>query len=134
MFASQCYWTKLKSERLTPVYDWHAAIAAHGSRRNVTAKWELLAGTGSLPREVAYLGQWGETNGLYRAKGTTLAGSTLIPNGFVFEERYVGPIQGNSLIHGMALRKRVEVEVTAIRPVCSKASLLPSPPPRTIVV
>jgi hypothetical protein len=58
----------------------------------------------------------------------------LIPNGFVFEERHVGPLEGNSLIHGMALRKKVIAEVTVVRPVCSRANLLPSPDAKTMVI
>ena len=66
MFASQCYWTNQTTGRLTPVYDWRASVAAGGAMQTVPAEWDLLAGPGSLPREVRYLGNWGETNGLYR--------------------------------------------------------------------
>jgi hypothetical protein len=126
MFASQCYWPKLTTHRLTPVYDWQASVAAHGENKTVEAEWELLAGPGSLPREVRYLGKWGETNGLYKVTGTNSAGGTMIPSGFVFEERHVGPLKENSFVHEMTLRKRVDVEVTAVRPVCSRKSLIPT--------
>ena len=66
--------------------------------------------------------------------GTNSVGGMLIPSGFFFEEGRVGGIPPNSLVHEMALRKRVDVEVTAVRPVCSRASLLPSPPAGTIVI
>jgi hypothetical protein len=134
MFASQGYWTNLKSDRLTPVYEWQASVASRGQTITVPAQWELLAGPGSLPREVRYLGEWQETNGLYKVTGTNSAGGTLIPSGFFFEERHVGSIPPDSLVHEMALRKRVDVEVTAVRPVCSRASLLPSPLPITTVI
>jgi len=134
MFASQCYWTHLKSDRLTPVYDWHASVAAHGDKQTVEAQWDLLSGPGSLPREVRYLGQWEETNGLYRVTGSNSVAGMLIPTGFFFEARTVGPLLENSLIHGMTVRKRVDVEVTAVRPVCSRASLLPSPPAGTFII
>lgn len=127
MFASQCYWPILKTDRLTPVYDWHASVAA-GSRLAERAEWDLLNGSGSLPREVRYLGQWDETNALYRANGVTSAGQTPITDGFVFEERHAVQFKG------MVLRKRVDVEVTAVRPVCTRASLLPSPDAMTMVI
>ena len=56
MFASQCYWPASTNSRLTPVYDWEASFMAGGQNRKVPAKWELLAGAGSLPRDVQYLG------------------------------------------------------------------------------
>jgi hypothetical protein len=134
MFASQCYWPGLKTTRLPPVYDWRASIAAHGGMLAKEAQWDLLDGPGSLPREVRYLGQWGETNGLYRVTGTNSAGGTLIPSGFIFEESYVGPLASNSLVHEMRVIKWVVVEVTAVRTNCSRASLLPSPGERTMVI
>jgi hypothetical protein len=133
MFASQSYWANQKTARLTPVYEWQASVAARGQMTTMPAEWDLLAGPGSLPREVRYLGEWKETNGLYRITGTNSVGGTVIPSGFFFEERHVGGLAPDSLVHEMALRKRVDVEVTAVRPVCSRASLLPSPPAITTV-
>jgi hypothetical protein len=128
MFASQCYWPNLKTDHLTPVYDWHASIAAGGGKLSVKAEWDLLKGPESLPREVRDLGQWDETNALYKASGVTLAGGTPIPNGFVFEERHAVQFKG------MVLRKRVDVDVTSVRPVCSVSNLLPSPQAMTMVI
>jgi hypothetical protein len=126
MFASQCYWSSLNTNTtsLTPVYDWHASVGANPNRK-VRAEWELLGGRGSLPREVRYLGQWDETNGLYTVTGTKSVGGILVPNGFIFEERYVGPLAADSFIHEMTLRKRVQAEVTSVQAVCSRKSLLP---------
>jgi hypothetical protein len=127
MFASQCYWGKLTSDSLIPVYDWRASAGVNPDLR-LTAEWELLAGKGSLPREVRYLSGPDQTNGFYKATGTTAAGETLIPSGFVFEERHVrGP--------GMeVVRKRVEAHVTSVKAKSSRVGLLPIPENRTIVM
>jgi hypothetical protein len=119
MFASQCYWKSLHTNRLTPVYDWHASIGADPSIK-VEAEWELLGGPGSLPREVRYLGQWDETNGLYTATGTNSAGGVLLPSGFIFEQCFASVVT-----HKMVLLKRVDAEVTSFQAVCSRKSLLP---------
>lgn len=124
MFASQCYWGSQQSDRLTPVFDWHASVGAYPELK-VSAKWDLLNGAGSLPREVLYLGEWGETNGLYTATGTNSIGGILIPGGFVFEERHFGPLITNSFVHEMTLRKRVEAVVTSVHAGCSRKDLIP---------
>jgi hypothetical protein len=133
MFASQSYWTHLTTNRLTPVYNFNAA-APLNPNLTVEGTWDLLGGPGSLPREARYLGQWGETNGLYRVTGTNLVGGVLIPSSFFFEERHVGPIEGDSLVHSMALRKRVDAVVTSVKPVCSLTNLLPVMEERTIII
>ncbi len=125
MLASQCYWSGLHTDRLTPIFDWHASVGANPDLK-LAAEWELLNGPGSLPREVQYLGRWGETNALYRVTGTTKAGETLLPSGFVFEEYEVGPLATNGFVHEMAVRKRVEAEVTSVQAFCSKKDLLPA--------
>lgn len=133
MFASRCYWSSLNTDMLTPVYDWRASVPMNPNMK-VPAKWELMGGPGSLPREVAYLGQWEETNGLYMATGTNSTGGMLFPNGFIFEERHVGPLAPNSFIHEMTLRKRVEAVVTSVSPVCSIQSLVPNAAGRTVII
>ncbi len=134
MFASRCYWGSLHDDQLTPIYDWHASIGANPNLK-VTAEWNLLNGPGSLPREVVYLGEWGETNGLYRITGTTNVGEMLISTGFIFEERFVGPLAPNSFVHEMTLRKRVEAEVTSVSAVCSRKDLVPArASKRTVIV
>jgi hypothetical protein len=95
----------------------------------VSAEWGLLNGPGSLPREVSYLGQWDETNALYRAAGTIMAGATVVPRAFTFEERHA-----RMYGQGMVLRKRVDVEVTSVRPFCSRRSLIPAPEGRTLII
>jgi hypothetical protein len=124
MFASGLYWTDLRTQQLVPVFDWRASVGANPNRR-VSAEWELLNGPGSLPREVRYLGEWHETNGLYRISRATSVNGMLVPTGFVFEEAHVGASRPNSLVHEMVVRKRVEAEVTSVQPVCSRKSLLP---------
>ncbi len=134
MFASQCYWKELNTDQLRPVYDWQASVGAHGQNIRVSAGWNLLNGTGSLPQEVWYLGEWGETNGLYSITGSKSVGGTLIPTGFIFERLQVGPLNETSFVHEMVVVKRVDVKVTAIRPGCSRASLIPSPDGPAVVV
>jgi ankyrin repeat protein len=123
MFASQCYWPRLNSDQLTPIYDWRASVGAGGQNRKVSAEWSLLNGPGSLPREVIYFGWLDETNGLYTIMGTNSVGGMLIPTGFIFEEHQNGKLD-----------KHVEVKVIAIRPVCSLANLIPLPSKGTLVV
>lgn len=122
MFASKCYWPGLKSDQLTPIYDWRASAAAAGSifsnLGKVSADWELLDGPGSLPREVRYF-----PNAVYTITGTNTVGGMLFPAGFVFKQ-----FQGDRLI------KHVEVQVTAIRPFCSRANLIPLPSKGTLVI
>ena len=134
MFASQCYWPNLQSDRLPPVYDWHATAAAHGQGIRVNAGWDLLDGPESLPREVRYLGQWSETNGLYTTTGTNLVGGTLIPNGFTFEQFQIGPLNERTFTHDMTLTKRVDVKVESVRRGCSLASLIPTPNSPAVIV
>ena len=127
MFASRSYWPALKSDQLTPVYDWHASAAAAssigGNRGKVSADWELLKGPGSLPREVRYLDALNHTNAIYTITGTNSTGGMLFPAGFVFQQ-----------FNGGRLIKRVEVEVTDIRPVCSRSSLIPLPKGRATII
>jgi len=127
MFASQCYWPSLNSDQLTPIYDWRASVAAastgFGNQGKVSAEWNLLNGPGSLPQEVVYFGWLDETNGFYKITGTNSVGGTLIPTGFIFEEH-----------QNKKLDKRVEVTVTAIRPVCSRDNLIPLPDDQATIV
>jgi len=123
MFASQCYWPGLNSDQLAPIYDWRASVGNHGQNRRVSAEWKLLNGPGSLPREVIYFGALNDTNGLYKATGSKPVGGMLIPTGFIFEQ-----------YNNAKLVKRVDVEVTAIRPGCSRASLIPLPDGPAVIV
>jgi hypothetical protein len=124
MFASQCYWGNQHTNQLTPVFDFEASVGANPNRK-VTASWDLLNGPGSLPREVRYLGEWDETNGLYTVTGTNSVGGMLIPSGFVFEERVIGGLSATTLIHELVVRKRVEATVTSVQSVCSRTNLMP---------
>ena len=127
MFASRCYWPALNSDQLTPIYDWRASAGAassqFGNRQKASADWELLDGPGSLPREVRYLDALNRTNAIYTITGTNSAGGMSFPAGFIFKQ-----------FNGDRLIKRVEVEVTAIRPVCSRANLIPLPSKGTTVI
>jgi hypothetical protein len=123
VFASHCYWPSLNSDQLVPVYDWQASVAAGGRNRRVSADWELLNGPGSLPQEVRYLDALNHTNAIYTITGTNSTGGMLFPAGFVFKQ-----------FNGDRLIKHVEVEVTAIRPICSRATLIPLPSKGTMVV
>jgi hypothetical protein len=134
MFASRCYWQDLHTDQLRPVYDWHASVAAKGQDRKVKAEWDLLNGAGSLPQEVRYLGEWGQTNVLYRITGSKSVGGMLIPTGFAFQRFQIGPLNENTFVHEMVVNKRVDVTVTDIRPTCSRASLIPTPEGRSVVV
>lgn len=126
MFASQCYWTRVNSNRLTPIYDWHVSVGTN-SETKVKAEWNLLAGPGSLPREVRYYNRRNETNGIYTATSTNTTGPTPIPGGFVFEERYI-------VSNAVLVRKRVVAEVTSVSDKCSRVSLLPVAEGRTVAV
>jgi putative transposase len=58
----------------------------------------------------------------------------LIPSGFTFDQFRIGPLNEKTFTHDMTLVKHVDVEVTAVRPGCSRASLIPTPEgPATIV-
>lgn len=124
MFASQCYWSDVQSNWLTPIYDWHASIGANPNFK-VKAKWELLGESNSLPRNVVYLGEWGQTNALYTITGTKSVAGTVIPSGFIFEEYVIGPLAPNGFVHEMISRKRVEAQVTSVKEGCSKQKLVP---------
>ncbi|HXF09179.1 MAG TPA: hypothetical protein VN625_00230, partial [Desulfuromonadaceae bacterium] len=118
MFASQSYWPGLNSDQLIPVYDWHASAGAGGQSQRVSADWELMNGPGSLPEEVRYF-----PNAIYTITGTNTVGGKFFPAGFIFKQ-----FQGGRLV------KQVEVAVTAIRPVCSRALLIPLPGKGTLVI
>lgn len=126
MFASQCYWPHLKSNLLTPVYDWHVTVGTN-SEIKLKAEWDLLAGPGSLPREVRYYKRRNETNGIYMVTSTNTTGTIPMPGGFVFEERYI-------VSDALLVRKRVVAEVSSISSKCSRDSLLPLAGGRTVAV
>ena len=136
MFASGCYFANLSSNQIPPVFDPNASVAVDPTLRR-EAKWELVAGLGSLPLSVVYLDR-GDTNATYMATGTTNAGGTLLPNGFVFEwrtgMRFVpGPFGAAESNATYRIRERVTATVTAVRPGCTLANLLPSAAGRTII-
>ena len=130
MYASQCYWSTLKSGLVTPLYDFNASAPGDPLfMMKAPAKWELLDGAVSLPQEVSFPGGSAGTNVFYRATGTMRVGSAIIPSGFVFEQR---DVVYYSL--GTRARKRIQGVVTAARPVCSLTNLLPVPEGFTLVI
>lgn len=134
MFASGCYWPTVTKDRLTPVFDWHASVANHGQNKRVEGGWNLLGGANSLPSRVWYLGSWGETNAIYTINGSQLVGTVSVPTGFVFKRFQVGSLTEDTFMQGMVLVKRVEVNVNAIRPVCSRTNLIPSPSGSAMII
>jgi hypothetical protein len=134
MFASGCCWPTATTDRLTPVFDWEASAANHGQNKRVEGGWNLLGGANSLPSRVWYLGYWGETNAIYTINGSQLVGTVAVPTGFVFQHFKVGSLTEDTFMHGMVVDKRVEVNVNAIRPVCSRTNLIPSPSGIAMVV
>ena len=124
MFASQEYFNILTTNRLKPVYTVVIPGDNDGTRR---ATWELAAGPGSLPTNVTYLDDFGFTNAVYSATGITTLGRFCVPTGFVLEEHVRPGINGNTV------RKRAVATVTALRPACSRSSLLPALDKPTLV-
>jgi hypothetical protein len=125
MLASHRYLSSVATNRLTPVYDVSASAPINPNLK-YKAEWELIAGPGSLPASVTYYNGDGSTNAVYRATGVTNLDGLVLPSGFFFE-CYVG----RSLA---AVRKRASFIVTAVRPSCSRASLLPTVTQQTLVV
>ena len=74
------------------------------------------------------------------ATGVTNAGNLKIPSGFVFELRIgspnfaPGPILPGESAPAYRIRKRATATVTAVRPVCTRAELMPQAQGRTMVV
>jgi hypothetical protein len=134
MFASRSYWPSLKTDQLIPVFDWQASTAAGGQDIRVKASWNLIDGLGSLPKEVRYLGHWGETNATYKITGSKHVGGIEVPTGFEFEQLRLGPLNENTLSHEMVVAKHVDVTITEVNPNCSKQDLLPNPNSSTIVI
>ena len=134
MFASPCYWPKLNSKQLTPVYDWRASAEAGGQSLKVRAEWTLLAGTLLLPREVRYFNRINQPVAIYTTTGIDPQGNPPMPTGFIFEEQAIGAPDPITLENTVIVRKRVEVKVTAVRPVCSLKDLIPTPAHRTWIV
>ena len=140
MFASGCYFENLTTNWLTPVYDIGASVIADPTLKR-EAKWELINGPGSLPLNITYLrGPFHDTNATYVATGVTNAGNLKIPSGFMFELRGVGtqqfapgPIPPGESARPYFVRKRATATVTAVRPVCTRAELMPQAQGKTTV-
>ena len=106
MLASQCYLSRQETNLLVPVY---LPMLQQERRLKEKATWELLSGAGSLPRNVTYFNKVGGTDAVYRVTEVTNINGVEYPTGFTFDRD----------------GKRATARVTAIKPVCSLASLLP---------
>ena len=144
MFASGCYFDKLCTNWITPVYDLNASAAVDPDLKR-EAKWELINGQGSLPSNVVYLESVRlrnspvHTNATYVATGVTNAGEIRIPSGFVFEERIgsrfaPGPVLPGSTNAAYRIRKQAVATVTAVREGCSRSDLSPEASGMTMVI
>jgi hypothetical protein len=139
MFASGSYFADLRTNWLTPVYDVNASVAVNPKLKQ-EAKWELIGGPGSLPTSVTFLDAYGRTNATYVATGVTNTGSALVPTGFIFEHRIganrfaPGPLGATEATASYHFRKRAVATVTAVRPYCSRADLLPATKGLTMVI
>jgi hypothetical protein len=139
MFASGCYFAKLSTNWITPVYDLNASAPIHPELKR-QAQWELMNGPGSLPSSVTYLGTADvPTNATYLATSITNAGDVRIPSGFVFELKVAygfapGPILPGESAPSYHIRKRAVATVSKVRPVCSRDDLLPEADGTTTVI
>lgn len=124
MLASQCYLSGLTTNLLTPVFDVSASAPGNPNLKNL-AEWELINGVGSLPKNVTYFEHKDRPRAIYRVTGETNVNGVAYPTGFTFEQ-YRGDVT--------RVRKQATAVVTAIRPVCSIASLLPAVTQDALVV
>lgn len=153
MFASQEYFQHLRTNRLTPPYDFNASVMGGNPHIKLAAEWELMSGPARLPLKVVYYNGGGFynanangellfhrygppyndgfTGAVYRATGVLQAGQVRVPGGFVFEE--FAPRVTHRSKDDLILRRRAEAVVTAVRPVCSRRSLAPVANDRTLV-
>jgi hypothetical protein len=116
MLASQRYLGTDSNHWLTPVYD-SAASAPGNPDLKREAVWELMGSPGTLPKEVVYFAHSGDTSAVYRVTGLTNVNGTSFPTGFEFRQYRTGS--------GSRIYKQATAVITAIRPTCSRASLLP---------
>jgi hypothetical protein len=134
MFASHCYWPALKTNQITPVYEWRASPAAHGQNLTVSGGWELFSGNGSLPRRVWYTGEYGETNASYTAVNPRSVGANLVPGGFSFQRFEIGPLNQDTYTHELVAVKTMDATVTELRGKCSRPDLIPFPSASAVII
>jgi hypothetical protein len=154
MLASHGYFAGLATNRLTPFYDSHASLFGDPSLR-LEAEYELMPGTVALPLKIVYYSDglyrfrtrdkpevlsWrphdppyhgGFTNALYAVTGVTNREGAWFPSGFRFEEYTPGFRYASR--YDLKVRKRVEATLTAFRPSCARATLLPELTPGMVV-
>jgi hypothetical protein len=140
MFASGCYFQNRSNKWLTPVYDSNASANVRPDLKR-EAEWDLIDGPESLPKRVVYYNHnFGRNiDAIYTATGLTNAGTTKIPNGFVFEYRMnrnflPGPIEPGQTFPSYGIYKRAVATVTAVRPYCSRKDLTPTAKGKTMVI
>lgn len=125
MLASGDYLSRLQTNVLTPVYDVTASAPGNPNLR-LKADWSLVNGLASLPLKVTYFKNSVITGAVYNATGVTNVNGKTFPTGFIFEQ-YAGGSRA-------WVRKRAAAVVTAIRPECSLASLLPAITHKTVII
>jgi hypothetical protein len=139
MFASGCYFEKLSTNWITPVYDLNASGLVHPELKR-EAKWELINGPSSLPSSVIYLGTADMSiDATYLATGITNVDQVKIPNGFVFELRVAygfapGPIPPGESAPSYHIRKRALATAIGVRSGCSRSDLLPEADGMTTII
>jgi hypothetical protein len=123
-FASQCYFAAQQSNSIIPVWNFYACANFYGDPKT-EGKWNLLDGPGSLPSRVIYYehNNPGVVQASYNISGRTNVGATVLPLECVFEqfENPAAGRAGKTLLH-----RRAQIRVTAVRPFCSRASLVPT--------
>ncbi len=133
MFASASYFENLSTNWITPVYDLNASAPVQPDLRR-EARWKLINGPGTLPSRVVF------PDARYAARGVTNAGTTPIPNGFVFDLKMSGyPAAPAPILPGQPVppyrgRKQAVATVTAVRPFCSRGDLSPAAEGSGIVI
>jgi hypothetical protein len=144
MFASKCFFQKISTNWITPVYDLNASVSVD-PKLTRESKWQLISGSGSLPLSVVYLETSGRpkvagrTNAIYMATGVTNAGVTQIPSGFVFLAGYGLRLGPGAMLSGASpatyhFSKQAIATVSAVREGCSRSELVPTTDGKTIVI
>jgi hypothetical protein len=150
MFASGCFFRDLKTNRMTPVFDYRASASIH-PEWTLPIEYELADDLIHLPARLVFRNEGeqyapvgsryelrkfpepyhrGFTNAIYSVTGLTNVDSYVLPLGFVLEE-----FTGGEGRHAddLQVRKRIKASVSGIQPVCSRTNLLPTITRKTVV-
>jgi hypothetical protein len=129
-FASACYFPSLKTNELTPVYD-PSAAAKNNANIKRKAKWSLLNGEKSLPREVSFFREDGTLEARYQALETTNISGVVVPMKILFE-RFEAPFPVGQIKEAKLIRSAL-ITVNSVRPICSITNFLPEIPGLTVI-